>query len=147
MRALLDVNMLLALTDPRHVAHSRARSWRAAQLGPGRAHDGWASCPLTQNGFLRVVTQPKYTNPVEMGVALDLLRRMTGQADHQFWADDLSLLESDRIDHRYVLGQKYLSDIYLLALAVRHGGRLITLDREISRRAVHGASEAQLVIV
>jgi uncharacterized protein len=82
-----------------------------------------------------------------MGVALDLLRRITGKTDHRFWADDLSLLESDRNDHRYVRGPKHLTDTFLLALEVRHSGRLITLDREISRPAVHGASEAQLVIV
>jgi uncharacterized protein len=140
MRALLDISLLLALFDPKHVHHGRARMWWQQE----KAH-GWASCPLTQNGFLRISSQKTYANPVPLPDALALLRRWAVPPVHEFWPDDLSILDSAIIDHGHVLGPRQLTDIYLLALAVRHGGRLVTLDRGISLKSVKGAEAAQLV--
>ena len=142
MRALLDVNMLLALSDAKHPHHPRAQAWRATDTT-----GGWASCPLTQNGFLRISTQKAYPNPIPMPEAFSVLRRLTARPDHQFWPDDLSLLDTTLIDHSRVLSSRHLTDIYLLALAVKHGGRLVTLDTGIALSAARGARKQQLVIV
>jgi uncharacterized protein len=142
VRALLDVNILLALSDARHPHHSRAHRWRATD-----AADGWASCALTQNGFLRICTQKAYSNPVSMPDALTVLRRLTTRPDHQFWPDDVSLLDDALIDRTRVLSPRALTDVYLLALAVKHGGRMITLDTGISVLAVRRAKAGQLVKV
>jgi uncharacterized protein len=122
LRALLDINVLLALSDAKHPHHPRAQRWRAVD-----ARDGWASCPLTQNGFLRISTQKAYSNPIAMPDALEVLRRLTARSDHQFWPDDVSLLDEVLIDHSRLLSPRNLTDVYLLALAVKHGGRLVTL--------------------
>ncbi len=142
MRALLDVNMLLALSDAKHPHHPRAQRWRAAD---GAA--GWASCPLTQNGFLRISTQKAYSNPIPIPEAFAVLHRLTTRPDHAFWPDDFSLLDTTLIDHSRVLSPRHLTDIYLLALAVKHGGRLVTLDTGIALSAARGARKQQLVTV
>ena len=142
VRALFDISMLLAMTDAKHPRHAAARNWRLAAA----AH-GWASCPLTQNGFLRIVTQKAYSNPIALADALAILRRNTSRPDHEFWPDDVSLLDPAIVDTARILGHRQLTDVYLLALATRHGGRLVTLDTGISTLAVRGASGANLVVV
>jgi uncharacterized protein len=141
MRALLDINVLLALCDPKHLHHTRAQRWRVGWSG------GWASCPLTQNGFLRISTQRSYPNPLLLADALVILERLTGRPDHAFWPDDASLLDRALIDRQHVLSPRALTDIYLLALAVSHGGALVTLDRGVPCKAVRGAEDRNLVIV
>ncbi len=143
MRALLDVNMLIALGDARHPHHARAQTWRQAEMAP----HGWASCPLTENGFLRIVTQPSYKNPVPFPEALAVLQRLVARPDHEFWPDDASILDAALIDHTRLLSPKKITDVYLLALAVKHGGRLVTLDTGISHRAARGARPEQLMVV
>ena len=142
MRALLDVSMLLALFDPKHVHHSRARQWWILS----KEH-GWASCPITENGFLRIATQKAYSNPIALADALELLRRWAKPPFHEFWPDDVSLLDPAVVDHSRVLGPRQLTDIYLLALATRHGGRFVTLDLGISLAAARGAKAENLVMV
>ena len=142
MRALLDVNMLMALFDPMHTFHAKARSWWAANQ-----EYGWASSPLTENGFLRNISRPAYARPVPMTEARQHLRRWAVPPRHEFWADDVSILDETQIDHSRLLGPKQITDICLLALAVRHGGRLVTLDRRIPFGAVRGASRDNLVSV
>jgi hypothetical protein len=139
MRALFDVSMLLALFDPKHVHHARARQW----WGQAKEH-GFATCPLTENGFLRIATQKAYSNPLLLPDALYLLRQWARPPRHEFWPDELSLLDAAVIDHGHLLGPRQITDIYLLALAVRHGGRFVTLDRGISLRAVKGAEPRHL---
>ena len=58
-QALLDVNVLLALLDSDHIDHDRAHEWLGAEIG-----SGWASCPITENGFVRVISQPRFPSPV-----------------------------------------------------------------------------------
>lgn len=142
MRALLDVSMLLALFDPKHVHHGRAHQWWMQS----KEH-GWASCPITENGFLRIVTQKAYSNPIALADALDLLRRWAKPPLHEFWPDNVSLLDPAAIDHSRVLGPRQLTDIYLLALATHHGGRFVTLDRGISLTAARDAKPENLVMV
>lgn len=142
MRALFDVNFLLALLDQDHLFHARARSWWAAE----RPH-GWASCPLTKNGFVRIISQRSYPRPRTSADAISILARAVARPDHAFWPDNISLLDGSLIDHSRVLGPRQLTDIYLLALAVHNGGRLVTIDRSISLGAVKGAQREHLVVV
>lgn len=142
MRALLDVSVLLALFDPKHVHHGRARQWWAQS----RTH-GWATCPLTENGFLRISTQKAYSNPLSLPDALAHLKRWAKPPSHEFWPDDVSLLDAQVIDHSRVLGPRQLTDIYLLALATKHGGCFVTFDRGISLAAARGAGPGTLVML
>ena len=142
MRALLDVNMLLALFDSGHMFHGKAREWWR-----GNMSHGWASCPLTQNGFLRVISQPRYKRPVRLPDAVKVLRDWTVPPVHAFWPDDVSVLDTGVIDHARLLTPRQITDVYLLALAVAHGGRLVTLDRAIPLAAAPGAEAAHLHVI
>jgi toxin-antitoxin system PIN domain toxin len=141
-RALLDVNVLIALHDEQHVHHEVAADWFVAN-----ARHGWASCPLTQNGCIRIMSQPGYPNPVPVGQALAMLQRSCAHASHQFWPDDVSLLDTRRLVHDRVHAHRQLTDLYLLALAVTHGGRLVTFDVQVPLNAVRGASAKHLLSI
>jgi hypothetical protein len=142
VRALFDVNLLIALFQPDHVHYRKAHQW----WEPNQK-EGWASCPLTQNGFVRILSQPKYAGSATVDGALDLLGRATNTPYHAFWADDISLLDRQRIDSGRILGPKQLTDIYLLALAVKNRGRLVTFDRTIPIRAVRDAEPHHMVVL
>jgi toxin-antitoxin system PIN domain toxin len=142
VRALFDVNVLLALFDRAHVHHHTAIRWWVAN-----ANFGWASCPLTQNGYLRVASQGSYSKPVPIAQAIRILRMQIDEGSHEFWHDDLSMLDETFVDRAHLLGPRQITDIYLLALAVKNSGRLVTLDTSISLRAVKGARREHLVVV
>jgi uncharacterized protein len=146
MIALLDVNMLIALMDPKHLHHTRARGWWATEKARA-ATVGWASCAITENGFLRIVTMAAYPNRFQLADAMAILRQATSLPGHVYWPEDVSLLDAAVFDHSRLLGPRQITDIYLLALAVRHGGRLVTLDTGISTSAVRGAKADHLVTV
>lgn len=141
-RALLDVNVLLALFDLDHVDHRRARRWLEAEIG-----GGWASCALTQNGFVRIVSQPRYPNPVPAARAIERLEWATRSEHHAFWPCDVSVLDRQLVDPDRVLGPRQVTDVYLLALAVRHAGRFVTFDRQVPLAAVDGADESHLEVL
>jgi toxin-antitoxin system PIN domain toxin len=141
-RALLDVNVLLALLDSDHVDHHRANAWLDAEIG-----GGWASCAITQNGFVRVISQPRYPSPVSPSVGAELLRGACATAHHEFWPCDVSVLDPGVIDHARVHGPSQVTDAYLLSLAVAHGGRLVTFDSSIAPSAVRGATAHHLTIL
>lgn len=142
MRALFDVSVLLALFDRGHVHHRLAISW----WGENQV-DGWASCALTENGFLRIASQTAYTSSIPLAVAITTFQAQIAKGGHEYWPDDFSILDDAHIDHTRLLGPRQLTDVYLLALAVKHGGRLVTLDRRISWRAARLGSEANLVAI
>lgn len=142
MRALLDINVLLALFDADHVDHARSREWLEAEIG-----HGWASCPITQNGFLRVISQPRYPSPIPIAQAVERLARAARSKHHAFWSCDLSLIDGQLIDPTRLYGHRQVTDAYLLALAVAHGGRVVTFDRSMSLDAVAGAGPANLVVL
>lgn len=139
-RALLDVNVLLALLDADHVDHATARRWIDAGI-----EAGWASCAITQNGFVRIVSQPRYPSPVPPAVAMDVLGQACAADHHEFWPCDVSVL--DGVDRERVHGARQVTDAYLLALAVRHAGRFVTFDRSVALAAVPGADEHHLVVI
>lgn len=142
MRALLDVNVLVALVDTDHLDHGRARAWLTAEID-----DGWASCPITQNGFVRVLSQPAYPNAVSPADAMRRLAAATATTHHEFWPAAISVLDGRRIERRHVLGHRQVTDVYLLATAVDHGGRFVTFDRGLSAGAVPAATSEQLVVL
>jgi uncharacterized protein len=142
VRALFDLNVLISLFDEQHVHYVKAHLWWSQNRSPG-----WASCPLTQNGFLRILSQPSYQIPVPLSEAFQCLREVTTRDDHSFWPDDVSLLDEQVINRERVLGPKQLTDIYLLALAVKHHGRFVTFDRTIPMAAVRGAKPHHVVII
>jgi toxin-antitoxin system PIN domain toxin len=141
-RALLDINVLLALLDSDHVDHDRARDWINAEI-----ENGWASCAITQNGFVRIISQPRYPSPVSPELALDRLARASNTEYHEFWPCSVSLLDENLIDRSRLVGPRQVTDAYLLALATRHNGRFVTFDRSIPLSAVHGAQEANLIVL
>ena len=142
MRALLDINVLLALFDVDHIDHSRTRKWLEAEI-----HHGWASCAITQSGFVRVISQPRYPSPISVAQAVDRLSLASMGEYHQFWSCDLSLLETEHIDPARVHGPRQVTDVYLLALATANNGRFVTFDRAVPKDAVAGFQPANLVIL
>ncbi|MEK0433367.1 MAG: hypothetical protein RLY60_2375 [Pseudomonadota bacterium] len=140
MRALLDVNVLIALHDHDHAHHRLAYEWLDRHID-----QGWASCPLTQNGMLRVMSQSSYTNNQSLQNLVKRLRHFTATKHHVFWPDDISLLDEAFIDADKLLSPRQLTDAYLLTLAVKHGGRLITLDKRIPLNSVKGAKALNLI--
>lgn len=141
-RALLDVNVLLALLDSDHVDHDRARAWTSQSTAAG-----WASCAVTQNGFVRILSQPRYPSPVPVLQACSLLRQACRSSRHEFWPSDVSVLDEHVVDASRVHGSRQVTDTYLLALAVAHDGCLATFDRSISLASVLGATEEHLTVV
>lgn len=142
MRSLLDVNVLLALLDIDHVDHLRARHWLTDNIA-----GGWASCALTQNGFVRILSQPRYPNPVPVAEAMGLLARATETAHHEYWPCSTSLLDLGLVDSKHLLGYRQVTDVYLLALATEHGGQFVTFDRGVSLQAVSRATEQNLLVL
>jgi toxin-antitoxin system PIN domain toxin len=139
MRALLDVNVLIALLDANHIHHRLATDWLERN-----AAQGWASCPITQNGCIRIMSQPAYPNPVAAAAVAARLAEAAALSFHEFWPDDASLLTPGQADWTKILSSRQVTDAYLLALAVRHGGRLATFDKGISLAAVPQAQPDNL---
>ena len=141
--ALLDVNVLIALFDPDHVHHELAHDWFA----DNRRH-GWATCPATESGFLRVLSNPAYGAAVHRLPDLAaLLRAFCADSAHQFWTANISLRDETIFNSALFAGHRQITDVYLLGLAKKHGGCLVTFDRNIPLRAVVGADAATLAVV
>ncbi len=142
MTYLLDVNVLIALIDPAHVAHDSAHTWFATS-----GSQSWATCPITENGVLRILGHPKYPNSAGAPAAVaPIVRRLRALAGHVFWPDDLSLVGSDLVETTHVATPGQVTDTYLLALAVARSGQLASLDRRLSTKAVRGGKAALHVI-
>ncbi|CAI8044583.1 Ribonuclease VapC44 [Geodia barretti] len=142
MLSLFDVNVLVALLDQNHGRHEIASNWFDTN-----SLDGWATCPITQNGCIRLLSQPGYPNPLSVSEAIGNLRTAVSDDYHQFILDDISILDGTRINSRGLSGHRQLTDVYLLALPVTHDARLVTLDTHIPRIAVKGATEDHLVVI
>ncbi len=96
---------------------------------------------------MRILSQPRYRNSVTTAVAIATLQRSIASSDHAFWSDDVSMTDSAVFDHTHNLGPKLITDLYLLALAARHGGRLVSSDRTIPAAAVRIAKPEHLVVL
>jgi hypothetical protein len=137
---LFDVNVLIALADSRHRHHRQAKE-AIRQARP----DGWATCPLTQNGFLRIFgRQGRPDGPGSPEEARQFLASLLSDPAHRFWADDISLADVGLFPRLPASSQ--LTDLYLLALAVKHGGRLATFDAGLEAALVPGGARAYYVL-
>lgn len=142
MRALLDINVLIALLDADHTLHARAIQWFE-----GNAGNGWASCPITENGCARIMSNPGYPNCLPVAAVIERLAAAASTQYHAFWPDDVSLLDSAIADARRIHGPRQITDLYLLALAVRHGGCFVTFDGSIPMSPVVGAERESLLVL
>jgi uncharacterized protein len=141
--ALLDVNVLVALFDPDHVHHELAHDWFA-----NHRQSGWATCPTTENGFLRVLANSAYGSPISRPQdILQHLRRFCAAAGHHFWDDSVSLCDERLFDPAVLAGYRQVTDVYLLGLAVSRRGCLATFDRGVRLSAVRGARPANLAVI
>lgn len=139
---LLDVNVLIALVDPTHIEHEQAHTWFSRT-----GKKSFATCPITENGLLRIIGHPKYPNspgpPNTVAPALAAIRKLTG---HKFWADNISIADESQVSSPLLLNHSGVTDVYLLALARAHGGKLATLDHRITVDAVpNGAKSLELI--
>ena len=127
MRCLLDVNVWVALFDDAHVASPRANEFVDS---PGTRI---ATCPLVENGVIRVLNLPSYGRRGALGLqkVRDQLKLACTTLDHEFWSDDVSLRDDSVVDFSRVHGHNQVTDLYLLALAVKHSGMLVTFDQNI----------------
>jgi len=142
MRALLDVNVLIALLDEAHSHHDAAAAWL-----PGNIKAGWASCPITQNGCVRIMSQGAYPGARPAARIIERLRAAAEHSAHEFWPDDISIVDPQAVDATRVHGARQITDTYLLGLAVKRGGRLVTFDSGIALSAVKGATARHLVML
>ena len=144
MRALLDVNVLIALLDGSHAFHAKAHAWWAAHSA-----DGWASCPLTENAVIRIMCHPSYSVARRFAAAeiIAALEAFASGTDHRFWHDSLSFRDPAHFDPARIHGPKQLTDLYLLGLAVANGGRLATFDQAIPLSVVKGAAARHLMVL
>lgn len=134
---LLDINILIALADPDHEHHGKAESFFLAN------HNlGWATCPITENGFVRIIGNSSYPKgPGSTDAACVILKQLCAQQGHRFWPDDLSLRGSSNLPV-----SKHLTDHYLLGLAMHRQGRLVTLDSHVQASLIPGGAAAYVVI-
>jgi len=142
MVALLDVNVLIALLDAGHVHHASATEWLGTHL-----EQGWASCPLTQNGCIRILSQSAYPNRTPAAEVAARLAEATQHPAHHFWPDAVSLLSPGLMVWNNLLTGRHITDAYLLALAVKNHGVFVTLDQGIPLAAVQGAQPEHLVVL
>lgn len=141
--ALLDVNVLVALFDLAHSKHEEALDW----LGRNRK-SGYATCPITFNGCVRILSNPAY--PIMKATPTDVierLRKFCSEPDHHFWADAVTLADETLFRASMIGGHQKITDAYLLGLAVRNHGRLATFDRSIPMKAVLGAENRNLILI
>ncbi len=138
MTYLLDVNLLIALCDNYHAHYEAANHW--FNSGKGLS---WATCPLTENGYVRITSRPKYPGGHgTVSMQLDTLRELCLLPGHTFWPNDLSLLQAGVWTGAELVNPAHITDLYLLALAVKHGGKLASFDRRIPAHRIRGGKEA-----
>jgi uncharacterized protein len=144
VRSILDINVVIALLDQDHALHERAHAWWAAH-----AKAGWASCPITENGIVRIMSHPAYSSNTQFTASelVARLRTFVEQTNHEFWPDDVSIRDATAIVADRIHGGRQLTDLYLLALAVQHRGRLATFDQSMPTSAVLAATAANLAVL
>jgi len=135
--------VLIALFRSKHVHHDVAHDWLSEHGG-----SGWASCPLTENGMLRILSSPARVDPyVPLPALVDLLRRFRENSRHTFWPDEISLCDAELFNVPSVRGHQQLTDVYLLGLAVKRGGKFVTFEGGVQLAAVNGARKEHLEVI
>ncbi len=119
--ALLDVNALVALAWDSHVHHARVRAWFATH-----SSEGWATCPVTESGFVRVSSNPRVlSHPIGVEAARGVLSALRAVEGHAFLMDDVAIGDEDVPS---MSGYRQVTDAHLLTLARRRGARVVTFD-------------------
>ena len=141
--ALLDVNVLVALFNPDHIHHDTAHDWFAENHT-----DGWATCPITEQGVVRILANPKVLERIraDRGAGRSA-RDVLSSGHHHFWSDTISLRDATLFNLSHISGHRQLTDVYLLGLAKKMEGRLATFDRTIPLKAVIGASKDTVAVI
>jgi toxin-antitoxin system PIN domain toxin len=140
---LLDVNVLVALAWPNHVHHRLARSWFQKNRG-----EGWATCSITENGFVRVSSNPKVVDEARTPAeAVSMLRSLVALDKHRFLEDDVSFARADPGEVERIRGYRQVMDAHLIRLAGRHGCRLATFDRKVIALLPRAADRDRQVLV
>ena len=138
MVSLLDVDALIALVDSAHVGHGAIQNWFMSHY-----RFGWATCPLTENGMVRILSQAAYPGgrrtPAEVIEILSALKTAFAEF-HQFWPNDISLVDDSIFNSALIAGPRQITDIYLLGLAAKHNAKLVSFDRSLAWQAVRGGS-------
>lgn len=142
MGSLLDVSVLIALLDDKHIHHSIASDWLISNI-----EQGWMSCPITQNGFVRIVSQASYLNTMTVSEAVGRLNAAMSTPYHQFVADDINLFADPFVRDWQMLSSARLTDAYLLALAVTHDLRFVSLDRRVQLASIRDADARHLLVL
>jgi toxin-antitoxin system PIN domain toxin len=141
--ALLDVNVLVALFDPAHMYHEAAHTW----FGLNQSYQ-WATCALTENAFVRVLSSPAYPGGcTTVEDAAERLRVFCRNREHVFWVDSISIRNRAQFRWRHVQGHRQITDVYLLALSMSNQGKLATFDSTISLRSVEGTTTDNLELI
>ena len=128
---LLDVNVLIALVDFSHVHHPSAHSWL-------KSISSYSSCPITENGFVRVISNSSYPNRVSVAEAVKLLVKIRDNKRHQFWSDEISLADEALFRGDHLVHGNQITDLYLLGLAKQKRGKFATFDSRIDVSALNG---------
>lgn len=135
---LLDVNVLIALADPAHIHHDAAHIWFARE-----GASNWATCPITENGFVRILSNPRYPNSLgPPTAAIAFLSSWMRHPGHQFWPGEISLINGLNIEPQLINRHSAVTDAYLLALAVHLGGKLATFDTRLNAGMVKDGAQA-----
>ena len=142
MRALLDINVIIALLDSEHAMHRAAQLWMDQHKS-----SGWASCPVTQNGVIRIMSQPAYPNSQPTIEVATRLSEACKHPSHHFRDGGISLLDQEKINWQRILGPRQITDAYLLAVAVANDGCLISFDQRITHSLVAGAKTNQIKVI
>lgn len=140
---LLDTNLLIALLWPNHQQHAVTLRWFTRHRS-----QGWATCPFTQAGFMRILSNPAFSrDAVRPQDAGRVLAANTAAKDHRFWSCDAGFAEATAFAGERLVGHQQVTDAYLLGLAVRHGGALATLDKRIAALTVPDSPERKALVI
>jgi toxin-antitoxin system PIN domain toxin len=142
MRYLLDVNVLIALCDELHAHHRDAHRWFTSE-----GNQSWATCPLTENAFIRITSKPSYPRSTgSVTEQLKVLRELCQIPGHQFWPDEVSLLRQEIWSNMDLTNPADLTDLYLIALAIKRGAKFATLEHTIPAHRIRGGKEALFIL-
>jgi len=136
---LLDVNVIIAMAWPSHVSHKAVHRWLAKN-----AHNGWATCPMTECAFVRITSNTSFSaQALAPKDSIALLKANLSHPAHIFWPDGLSAQAA--LDGLLLTGHQQVTDAYLLALAGHHEGKFATLDSGLVNLAQQSKAEIELI--
>jgi uncharacterized protein len=141
--ALLDVNVLVALFQPEHVHHELAHDWFAEHR-----QAGWATCPITETGVVRLLANPRFhAGGIAVAAVVERLRRLQSDEAHQWWDANISIGDANLFRLTEIRGHRQVTDVYLAGLAHSRGGKLVTFDRAVSWSAIAGAKPSLVEVL